>query len=184
MGVYSQSDGYILCKDESVWDRIKEKLASHPQEQQKKNRPVIFKNSSGFIYNPATKKVYFSVDDIKARTMPDVLNFWEDLVVFSECEALFLVHSIESHLPLTPFRKYQVEWVKEHDYKNMPSYSFESNVKLSFFWESQFKDESDYLTNSSINDKKPKKSDYPWLEDEVNQWDFYCSLYGTPKTNV
>ena len=181
MGVYSQSDGYILCKDELVWSRIKDKLSTHQQEQKKKGRPVIFENPNGFIYNPDTKKVYFSIDDIKARTMPDVLNFWEELVIYSKCEELFLIHRVESEFPLTPFGKYQAQWVRDNDFENTTSYFFESNIKLSFFWKSRFVDESDYLKEVIPPNKFPQINDYPWLKDEFEQWGFYCSLYGIPE---
>ena len=176
MSVYSQTDGYIICQDESVWQRVQQKLAQHQQQQTAKGWPVIVEHANSFIYNPASKRIYFTIDGIKARRMPDVLNFWEDLVVYSQCDALFLNHSIELNYPPAPFNRYQAEWVKDDG-----GYIFESNLKLSLFWQSQFPDESDYLHNDSEQEQHPTKTAYPWLEREREQWDFYCRQFGEPK---
>ncbi|MCH1925806.1 hypothetical protein L9G74_12725 [Shewanella sp. C32] len=176
MSVYSQTEGYIICQDESVWQRIQQQLANHPAAQASKGRPVIFATAESFIYHPANQRVYFTIAGIKARPMPDVLNFWEELVVDSQCDALFLSHSIELHYPPAPFNRYQAEWVKDDS-----GYIFESNLKLSLFWQSQFADESDYLHNDSELEQHPTKTIYPWLEHELEQWDFYCRQFGEPK---
>ncbi|WP_417763461.1 hypothetical protein [Shewanella sp.] len=173
MSVYSQTDGYIICQDESVWRQIQQQLANHPAVQASKDRPVIFTTADSFVYHPAHQRIYFTITGIKARPMPDILNFWEDLVVYSQCDALFLSHSIELQYPPAPFNRYQAEWVKDDD-----AYIFESNLKLSLFWQSQFRDESDYLRHYST--LEPQQPAYTWLEHEREQWDFYCRQFGKP----
>ncbi|MCJ8312519.1 MAG: hypothetical protein HRU38_09800 [Saccharospirillaceae bacterium] len=172
MGVYATTNGYITCEDNESKITIYQKILEHKNTSQIINIASIKQLESTFIHHKLGCKIFFTIDT-KKQLMPDVLSFWEEIVISTQCKQLFIKYNAGFEYPDTPFVEYMFQWSLSQIDK---THSFEANVLPSFFWKSKFENISDYLGQEQNN------KHVEWLYGEFEDWLFYCETYGKPNS--